>query len=130
FFAVYDSQTRELSYVNAGHNASILISEDNTVQMLEDGSTMIGIMDELPFIHVKTLKVEPRSFLLCYTDGLTEVFNSEEEEFVEENTIEILKQCRYYGSAQIHQRLLNEINQYKKENTLFDDDIPLLSCRF
>ena len=130
FFAVYNTVTRELSYVNAGHNPPILQQENGTLQMLEKGCTMLGIIDQLPFIEVGMVVVEPRSFLLCYTDGLTEVFNSDEEEFGEENTIQILKETKYFSSAAIHTELLRQIEAYKKENTTFDDDITLLSCRF
>ena len=130
FFATYNSATRELCYVNAGHNPPMLLQADGCVHTLEKGCTMLGIIDQLPFIEVGKLQVPPRAFLLCYTDGLTEVFNNEEEEFGEENTLQILKNTRYFSSAGIHSELLRQIEAYKKENTSFDDDITLLSCRF
>ncbi|GGK81977.1 PP2C family protein-serine/threonine phosphatase [Rufibacter glacialis] len=129
FLGIYNRNTRELSYVNAGHNASILLFEDNSYQLLEEGCTMLGILDELPFLNVTTVFVPHNSIVFCYTDGLTEVFNFEEDEFGIENTIRVLQDCRFVSSKNIHRHLLQEINSYNS-GTSFSDDITLLSCRF
>ncbi|ALJ00930.1 PP2C family protein-serine/threonine phosphatase [Rufibacter tibetensis] len=129
FLGLYNKATRELSYVNAGHNASILLYENNSYLLLEEGTTMLGIFDELPFLKVTKVPVPHNSLVFCYTDGLTEVFNFEEDEFGIENTIRVLKSCRYVSSKNIHRELLQEINSYNSDST-FSDDITLLSCRF
>ncbi|AKQ45722.1 serine/threonine protein phosphatase [Rufibacter radiotolerans] len=129
FLGIYNRVTRELSYVNAGHNASILLYDNNTYKLLEEGCTMLGIFDELPFLSVTKVLVPPQSFVFCYTDGLTEVFNHDEDEFGLENTIRVLQNCRYVSSRNIHTQLLKEINAYNSDET-FSDDITLLSCRF
>ncbi|GAB2538151.1 SpoIIE family protein phosphatase [Rufibacter soli] len=129
FLGIYNRQTRELSYVNAGHNASILLYDNNTYKLLEEGCTMLGIFDELPFLSVTKVQIPPQSFVLCYTDGLTEVFNHDEDEFGLENTIRVLQNCRYVSSRNIHSQLLKEINAYNCDDS-FSDDITLLSCRF
>lgn len=129
FLGIYNHKTKELSYVNAGHNASILLYENNTYRLLEEGCTMLGIFDELPFLSVTKVVIPPRSFVLCYTDGLTEVFNKDEDEYGVENTINFLKCCRYVSSRNIHAQLLQEIDAFNNDIT-FSDDITLLSCRF
>lgn len=129
FLAIYNRKTRELSYVNAGHNSPILLHENNTHELLNEGCTMLGVFDVLPFMSVTKLHVPRRSVLLCYTDGLTEVFDEDEAEFGVEGTIEFLKRNRFLSSKMMHLRLLREINLYNEEAT-FNDDITLLSCRF
>lgn len=129
FVALYNRLTRELSYVNAGHNAPILLYEDNTHTLLNDGCTMLGVFDVLPFLNVGKVQVPHKSVLLCYTDGLTEVFDEDEAEFGIEGTIHFLKRNRYLSSKMLHLELLREINLYNEEAN-FNDDITLLSCRF
>jgi sigma-B regulation protein RsbU (phosphoserine phosphatase) len=129
FLGLYNAQTRELSYVNAGHNASILLLENNTYQLLEEGCTMLGIFEDLPFLTVTKVEIPPKSFVFCYTDGLTEVFNNDEDEFGIDNTIRVLQCCRYVSSRNIHTQLLQEINTFNSSAT-YSDDITLLSCRF
>ncbi|MDX5418055.1 MAG: PP2C family protein-serine/threonine phosphatase [Hymenobacteraceae bacterium] len=129
FLAIYNRSTRELSYVNAGHNAPVLLYENNTHDLLNDGCTMLGVFDVLPFMNVGKINVPENSVLLCYTDGLTEVFDEDESEFGIEGTINFLQKNRFLSSKMLHLQLLNAINLYNEEST-FSDDITLLSCRF
>lgn len=129
FLAIYNRATRELSYVNAGHNSPILLYEDNTHKLLNEGCTMLGVFDVLPFMSVTKVNVPKGSVLLCYTDGLTEVFDEDEAEFGIEGTIEFLQRTRFLSSKMLHLQLLREINLYNEEARL-NDDITLLSCRF
>ncbi|RIJ34225.1 PP2C family protein-serine/threonine phosphatase [Pontibacter oryzae] len=129
FVAIYNRRTRELNYVNAGHNAPILLHQDNTHQLLNDGCTMLGVFDVLPFMNVGKVDVPEQSIVLCYTDGLTEVFDEDEAEFGIEGTVEFLKRNRFLSSKMLHLQLLREINLYNEEAN-FNDDITLLSCRF
>ncbi|GAB3812787.1 GAF domain-containing SpoIIE family protein phosphatase [Pontibacter rugosus] len=129
FVAVYNRKTRELSYVNAGHNAPILLYKDNSHYLLNDGCTMLGVFDVLPFMNVGKVHVPEGSIVVCYTDGLTEVFDEDEAEFGIEGTIDFLQRNRYLSSKMLHLQLLREINLYNEQST-FSDDITLLSCRF
>lgn len=129
FVAIYDRKTRQLRYVNAGHNAPVLLYEDNTSHLLEEGCTMLGILETLPFLSVSTVQIPSRSLLLAYTDGLTEVFDQEEMEYGLENTIRFLQLNRYVCSTRLHVQLLHELNLFSSRKS-FSDDITLLSCRF
>ncbi|AKD04129.1 PP2C family protein-serine/threonine phosphatase [Pontibacter korlensis] len=129
FVAIYNRSTRELCYVNAGHNAPILLYEDNSHMLLNEGCTMLGVFDVLPFMNVGKVHVPEKSVVLCYTDGLTEVFDANEAEFGVEGTINFLRRNRFLSSKMLHLQLLREINLYNEEAT-FNDDITLLSCRF
>lgn len=130
FFAIYNRRTNELNYVNAGHNAPVLLHENNTVQLLTEGCTMLGIFETLPFISVTKVPIPRRSLILCYTDGLTEVFNTEEDEYGLDNTIKFLQNYRYLPLFKLHEELLEEIKVHNQGSTNFHDDITLLSCRF
>ena len=129
FLATYNRKTRELTYVNAGHNAPILLYENNSHLLLNDGCTMLGVFDVLPFMSVAKVTVPKNAVLLCYTDGLTEVFDEDEAEFGIEGTIEFLKRNRFLSSKTLHKQLLSEIQLFNEE-VRFNDDITLLSCRF
>lgn len=130
FFAIYNRRTHELHYVNAGHNAPVLLHENDTVQLLTEGCTMLGIFEDLPFISVANVPIPKKSLVLCYTDGLTEVFNTDEDEYGLDNTIKFLQNCRYLSLPKLHEELLEEIKTHNQGSTSFHDDITLLSCRF
>ncbi|RYZ84714.1 MAG: serine/threonine protein phosphatase, partial [Proteobacteria bacterium] len=71
FLAKYHKITRELSYINAGHNASLL-AQDGEVLPLSKGTIMIGAFDELPFINEGLVKVNRKAVIFNYTDGVLE----------------------------------------------------------
>jgi sigma-B regulation protein RsbU (phosphoserine phosphatase) len=119
-----------LQYVNAGHNDPLLIPDSGPVQLLKDGTIMLGVMDELPMLKVGRLTVPPRATLLTYTDGLTEVFDAEQEEFGEEGVLRVLRHNRYAPLATVHRELLREIEAFNTNGTRFADDVTILSCRF
>ncbi|MBT9392768.1 PP2C family protein-serine/threonine phosphatase [Hymenobacter sp. NST-14] len=130
FFGLYDRRSRELSYVNAGHNDPMLIPDAGPVLPLKEGTIMLGVMDELPMLKVGRLTVPPRSLLLAYTDGLTEVFDAQQNEFGEEGVLEVLRHTRYAPLRTVHSELLREITAFDRSGSGFADDVTILSCRF
>jgi sigma-B regulation protein RsbU (phosphoserine phosphatase) len=82
FIAKYNYENRELNYVNAGHNAPLLYhTSSKKIVHLSSGCVGMGMLDELPFVNDKTIHMDERSKLLCYTDGLVEVLNESGVEF-------------------------------------------------
>ncbi|UOG76573.1 PP2C family protein-serine/threonine phosphatase [Hymenobacter tibetensis] len=130
FFGLYDRTTRRLQYVNAGHNDPLLVSDQDSVILLKEGTIMLGVMDELPMLNVGEVEVPPRTLLLTYTDGLTEVFDANSTEFGEEGVLRVLRQNRYLPLPHLHNELLRQIEEYNVTGSHFADDITILSCRF
>ncbi|KUG07276.1 PP2C family protein-serine/threonine phosphatase [Solirubrum puertoriconensis] len=132
FFGEYDRTTRELRYVNAGHNDPMLLPDlgHGPIQLLKDGTIMLGVMDELPMLKVGQVQVPIHSMLLCYTDGLTEVFDAQHEEFGEPGVLETLQTNRYLPLPKLHDELLRRIEAFNVNGNHFADDITILSCRF
>ena len=130
FLGIYDRRTRVLHYVNAGHNDPLLLADNGTVKPLKDGTVMLGIMEELPLLRVGQVEISPQSLLLLYTDGLTEVFDADNNEFGEEGVLSVLRRCRYLPLPKLHQELMSSINTFSAHNEQFADDVTILSCRF
>ena len=130
FLGIYDRRTRRLQYVNAGHNDPLLIADNGTVQTLKHGTVMLGIMEELPLLRVGEVEIPPHSLLLMYTDGLTEVFDADNNEFGEEGVLDVLHRSRYLPLPKLHKELLRRINAFSAHDAQFADDVTILSCRF
>ena len=130
FLGIYDRRTRRLQYVNAGHNDPLLIADNGTVQTLKHGTVMLGIMEELPLLRVGEVEIPPHSLLLMYTDGLTEVFDADNNEFGEEGVLDVLHRSRYLPLPKLHKELLRRINDFSAHDAQFADDVTILSCRF
>ncbi|WBO85491.1 PP2C family protein-serine/threonine phosphatase [Hymenobacter yonginensis] len=130
FFGVYDRASRVLQYVNAGHNDPLLVFDSGQVERLREGTIMLGVMDELPGLKVGEVHIPGRALLLNYTDGLTEVFDANQEEFGEEGILALLAQNRYLPLKRLHEELLASIKAYNVNGSQFADDVTILSCRF
>jgi sigma-B regulation protein RsbU (phosphoserine phosphatase) len=82
FVAKYNYQTKELEYINAGHNHPILYEvESKKLSFLRKGCVGIGMLDEIPSIRKGLVKIKEVTKLLCYTDGLVELMDDKEVEF-------------------------------------------------
>ena len=81
FFAEYDTHERLLRYVNAGHNAPLLLDpEAQSVAELSTGGPPVGLFDHATY-EAGAVIVPHHGTLLIYTDGIVEARNDEDEEF-------------------------------------------------
>ena len=71
-------KTRELEYVNAGHNPPLLYDVNSgKLTFLSSGCVGLGMLDVIPFILKGYIELNPNIKLLCYTDGLVELLEGE-----------------------------------------------------
>jgi phosphoserine phosphatase RsbU/P len=74
FVARYDHKTRLLEYVNAAHNPPVFYDTvTKGTHHLLASCIGVGMLDEIPSIAKRTIKVENYSKIVCYTDGLSEL---------------------------------------------------------
>jgi phosphoserine phosphatase RsbU/P len=86
FYGTYDPADRHFHYVNAGHNAPMLLRGNGgalTVQRLDQGGPVIGMLYPVPYVAA-TVPLEPGDLLVAYTDGISEAMNGADEEWGEE----------------------------------------------
>ncbi|OFX45682.1 MAG: hypothetical protein A2046_12950, partial [Bacteroidetes bacterium GWA2_30_7] len=82
FIAKYCYKTKELVYINAGHNPPIMYNAKTaTINFLKNGCVGLGMVDEIHEINKGYIKIPNTSKLICYTDGLVEVENKNNVEF-------------------------------------------------
>lgn len=125
FIAIYDKKSQKLDYLNAGHQASICI-QGNQVNLLQTGCTVLGMFDELPTISSAQIKINKGDKLYLYTDGLSELSNSNGEQIETRGLVELV-----YDKPNITEAIRN-IHQHIKANKSSDikDDISFLAVDF
>src|SRR5437667_4548742 len=80
FYGILDATNGTLAYANAGHNPPLLVDADGNARFIEQGGLPLGMFrDTRYYEHYLTL--EPGQLLVLYTDGATEAFNAQNEEF-------------------------------------------------
>lgn len=92
FYAQFDPTTRKLSYVNAGHNPPFLIREGGSVETLEIGGPVIGMLPPMIVSYeMGTVELHDGDMLVGFTDGISEAMNPSEEEWGEDAMLQELK---------------------------------------
>jgi sigma-B regulation protein RsbU (phosphoserine phosphatase) len=129
FIARINKITREIRYVNAGHHPPMLVKGNNS-EVLKNGTTGLGMFEELPFLNVGRTNFPAGSVLFLYTDGITEMENNSGDALGEDKLLEILQQNLELPSMNdLHEKMLQIFDVFT-EDSEFTDDVTFLSCRF
>lgn len=127
FIAACNLKNKTITYINAGHNPSFLVSEDGKIVMLEKGTTILGAFPKLPFLEEDVLTFSSNSILFLYTDGLTETSNNRNEEFGSDGVSRFLMTNEKNDLKQLHRQLKDELDNHRQDQS-YADDITYLSC--
>ncbi|MCB0402323.1 MAG: PP2C family protein-serine/threonine phosphatase [Flavobacteriales bacterium] len=127
FIGKYNLQTRNLQFINAGHNPPLLLV-GHQFKKLNDGCTVLGVFENLPSVTEKNITVPRDAILTCYTDGVVEQTNPDNEEFGLENMEKTVLLQKEQKPAEIIASLIRSLDSYKQDEE-YHDDIALLCMR-
>jgi serine phosphatase RsbU (regulator of sigma subunit)/predicted enzyme related to lactoylglutathione lyase len=127
-FAEYDAATRRVRYANCGHPPAILLRRNNEIERLDSTSTVLGLFNDWN-CGVEERELLPGDTLALYTDGLTEAFNVEGEEFGEERLIEALRRRRELPSQALLASLVDDVRQFSPHEQHDDITVVVARCR-
>jgi len=120
FYGVLNTETNELTYVNAGHNQPILMKPDGNVEILKTGGPLLGVIEN-PVYDQMTIKLESGSTLVLYTDGIVEAGGEYENEFGIDRVIDIIRERSGEEAASIAGSIDNAVSQWDSSYGTGDD---------
>jgi len=128
FIARYNYLTRELQYVNAGHNPPLLYEPGSKkLTPLASGCVGMGMLDDLPFINEAMITMEEPAKLFCYTDGLVEVIQDSGVEFGTEN---LEKELSNNKSLEENIQTIIKNQKILEGSAAIFDDISIIGAQF
>ena len=127
FVGIYDASRSRFKYVNAGHIPPILIQDGKKEMQLNEGTTVLGAFNELPFLKIGIIENIDEFMICSFTDGLTEVVNEQGEQFDGERVYEVVRNHAEDEPDLINEKVIEHMNEFKG-NTSFLDDITLFTC--
>lgn len=124
FIAKFNFKTRELEYINAGHNPPLLyFKKKKELLKLDKGCVGLGMLEEIPTIRKGSITIEEPAKILCYTDGLTDFISEKgitsESDFLEKSINNKLPIEKNIQKIIKKQKIFND-------NMSFFDDITIL----
>jgi serine phosphatase RsbU (regulator of sigma subunit) len=123
FIAQIDCDRGELTYCNAGHFPPLLLHQDGSSDLLQEGGPLLGAIEAAEF-RSATLFLAPGDTLVAYSDGVLECANPAGEEFGTERLLETLR-CAEGQSAHTKLMMILAALQDFANGTPPRDDISL-----
>lgn len=125
FYSVYNSETKTLRFVNAGHNPPLLYKlKTKLFEELKTDGFIIGGISSFKYKDA-SLKLDGEDLLLYYTDGITEYFNKKNEQFGVDRLKKVIENYYYLYPKEICDKIVEEVKKHS-EGIEQADDMTLL----
>jgi phosphoserine phosphatase RsbU/P len=115
FLAEINPQTREMQFVNAGHNDPILRRASGQIERLSTGGPPFGLPlfseNEIPYPSGR-VQLEHGDLLFIFTDGVVEAVNEAGQEYREARLMPLLQTGPAGTAAEILNRVMSDVNQF------------------
>jgi sigma-B regulation protein RsbU (phosphoserine phosphatase) len=119
FLARYNFVTRELKYVNAGHNPPVMYNfETGEKTFLSIGGQGVGMIDD-PDLKEGFLVLTSDTRILCYTDGVCEI-EKDGEEYYGQQVIEN-RTVSAKTVSDVVSEIISDLNINRDNDSLADD---------
>ena len=126
FFAEYDDAERRLRYANCGHLCALLLRNDNTMERLNSTATVLGVFQDWD-CAIEECWVNAGDTLALYTDGITEAFGQDGDEFGEDRLSEALRRHRGLCSQELLCAVVGEVRRFSPQEQ--NDDITMIVAK-
>ena len=120
FYGELNTANGEFCYINAGHNAPFLMHPSRTFDRLPSTSIVLGFAQNSPF-ESRQIQLEPNDRLLLFTDGITEAFNEQEQEYSDERLAVFLEAHGQSPQEQLLQDLVADVLNFCGKAKTHDD---------
>ena len=129
FHASLDPASGQLAYVNAGHNPPVLVHAEGPVEALGEGGTVLGIFEAAAYTE-GTAQMRPGDTLLIYSDGISETFDPEGNEFGERGLAAVAQRTKGLEAAAVQDEILRELERFSLGAKATDDRTLIVIKRY
>ena len=129
FYGIYNIETGEIHYCNAGHNPPYILKKNGTLEALQmSKDPMVGAVEGLTF-HEETVKLDAGATLFMFTDGVTEATNATFEEYGESRLEATLKGCTGESCQEMIETVTQNVKAFVGDAEQSDDITMLVLKR-
>lgn len=128
FIGVLDLPTGHLRYCNAGHDAPIIIKDQEATSLDAKANLPVGVFSDFNY-EMQELALKAGDMLFLYTDGLTEAHNSQRQQFRLERVMKVLKNMGDVTTQQLLDKMTDTVNRFM-DGTPQSDDLTMMAIRY
>lgn len=120
-FFIYDPETREVEFSNGGHGPLFIYrSHKNQITLAKIEGLPMGI-DEDNEYSIAKIKLEKNDMIILYTDGITEAWDKEKNEFGIKNLRNKILEYSNMDAKEIVEKLVFDLDEFSKGAEQHDD---------
>jgi sigma-B regulation protein RsbU (phosphoserine phosphatase) len=127
YCGVYDDESGQLRYTNAGHLPPILIRLGKASR-LEANGTVVGMFPDFPY-EQNLIELQRGDLLAAFTDGITECEDRSGDQFGDARLIELLTRNVDRPLDEIIQIITQSVHEWAHDLDNQDDTTVLLARR-
>jgi phosphoserine phosphatase RsbU/P len=124
FLAEINPDTREMRYINAGHNSPILRRASGGIERLSTGGPPFGVplftQQEIPPAG-GNVQLSAGDLLVIFTDGVIEAVDDRGEEFGEARLLQVIQSAPPENAAATLKRVMFTVSSFVKYARQHDD---------
>lgn len=129
FYGILDTRLGKVTFCCAGHNAPYLIRSGGQVQPINVGNGIpLSFLPDYPYEDCE-IKLENKDSIFLYTDGVTEAFDRNGNEFAEARLESCLAGADGSAPSQLIQNVFDAVKEFAN-GAVQSDDITALAIRF
>ena len=128
FYGIFDRRDGTLRYANGGHNPPVLLAPGKAELLPLTGGVALAMFDGLTYDDGEVV-IPPDGKLFCYTDGVPESTDLQEEEFGYDRMRENLLANADRSPSDTIEAMLRRVEDFAGEAEQFDDIAMLVLSR-
>ena len=126
FLGLWNAKSQKFSYAGAGHPTAMLLTHDSRrVERLCVSPGIVGVMADGEF-PASSIQLSAGQRIVCYTDGITEAMNDQEELLGEDRLAGICADFSNVPIATLVENAFREIDQFINDAPQRDDQAMLV----
>lgn len=120
FLGRFDPGSSELAYVNAGHNAPLVVRRDGAYERLDLGGTVLGLFQASDY-EAGRVRLGSGDVLVAFSDGLSEADDGHGREFGEAGIAGAVRAALERNADDIRCRILEDARAFSRGAPASDD---------
>jgi sigma-B regulation protein RsbU (phosphoserine phosphatase) len=124
FYGLVDPVHKRLLYINAGHNPPLLLHQDGSRELLEDGGIPLGVLADAHYSE-SIVNFRPGDILVLYTDGVTEARDARDESFGVERLEQVVRANAERRAHEICDSITSAVREHSSEIGGLEDDLTV-----
>ncbi len=120
FYAILDEKSGRLHYASGGHNPPVIFDKNGARMLDTTDGIVLGMFDGFEFDSAY-VDLERGSRIVMYTDGITEAFDANDEEFGDQRLLETVESLPYQDAESNVHYIHEKVDEFVDDAPQFDD---------